>query len=71
MFDSSIFIWGIVLGAVGMGYFTYGKQQRKIMPLISGVGLFVLPYFVDNLTLLLIGAFILMALPFIIFGKGD
>ena len=66
MFDSSIFIWGIVLGAIGMGYFTYGKQQRKIMPLISGVGLFVLPYFVDNLTLLLIGAFALMALPFVI-----
>jgi len=70
MFNSSIFIWGIVLGAIGMGYFTYGKQQRKIIPLISGVGLFVLPYFVDNLTLLLIGAFILMALPFIIFRKS-
>ncbi|HHB95226.1 MAG TPA: hypothetical protein ENK88_08780 [Campylobacterales bacterium] len=65
MFNSSIFIWGIILGAIGMGYFTYGKQQRKIMPLIGGVGLFVLPYFVDNLTLLLIGAFVLMALPFI------
>jgi len=66
MFDSSIFIWSIVLGTVGMGYFTYGKQQRKIIPFISGVGLFILPYFVDNLTLLFIGAFILMALPFVI-----
>ncbi|MCK4440585.1 MAG: hypothetical protein KAU90_01175 [Sulfurovaceae bacterium] len=69
MFDSSIFIWGIILGAIGMGYFTYGKQQKKIIPLISGVGLFVLPYFLNNLTILLIGAFILMALPFI-FGKS-
>lgn len=56
-------VWGILFGAIGMGYFVYGKKQAAILPLVCGVGLMVFPYFVTGtLWMLLVGA-ALMAAP--------
>ena len=58
-------IWGMLFGAFGMGYFVYGKQQRRIVALACGIGLMVFPYFfTSTLWLLLIGA-ALMTAPFV------
>lgn len=63
MSGGSLFV-SLMLGAVGLGYFTYGRRQQVVWPLVSGVGLMVFPYFVDSiLWMLAIGA-ALMALPF-------
>ena len=57
---------GILAGAIGVGYFMYGKRQTKVVPLIAGMALCVYPYFVDSvLWLCLIGA-ALLAAPFVI-----
>lgn len=64
MGSMSTLIFGVLFGAVGMGYFVYGRKQRLGMALLSGVVLCVFPYFVSNIILtILIGA-IFMALPF-------
>lgn len=56
-------VWGILFGAIGMGYCLYGRQQRAPVPLVCGVGLIFFPYFVSGtLAMLLIGA-ALMAIP--------
>ncbi len=56
-------VWGMLFGAIGMGYCLYGRQQRAPIPLVCGVGLMVFPYFVSGTLLtLLIGA-VLMAIP--------
>ena len=56
-------VWGMLFGAIGMGYFIYGKRQSALLPLVCGVGLMVFPYFVSGtLWMLLIGA-LLMAVP--------
>jgi hypothetical protein len=47
----------IFLGSVGLGFFVYGKKQRRAPHLAVGVLLMVYPYFVSNVALmLLIGA---------------
>jgi hypothetical protein len=47
----------VFFGALGAGYALYGRKQRAISPLISGVALMVFPYFVSGtLTTLLVGA---------------
>ena len=57
---------GIFTGAIGAGYFMYGKRQAKFVPVIAGMLLCVYPYFVDGvLWLVLVGA-ALMAAPFLI-----
>ena len=56
-------VWGMLFGAIGMGYFIYGKRQSSLLPLLCGVGLMIFPYFVSGtLWMLLIGG-ALMAAP--------
>ena len=31
--------WGIVFGAFGVGYFIYGRKQKRFVPLFCGIGL--------------------------------
>lgn len=55
---------GALFGCVGLGYFVYGKRQQAAVPLICGVVLMALPYFIDStLALLLVGA-VLVAVPY-------
>jgi hypothetical protein len=56
-------VWGMLFGAIGVGYFIYGRRQSALLPLFCGFGLMIFPYFVTGtLWMLLIGA-LLMALP--------
>jgi len=47
----------LLVSAVGAGIFLYGKKQRRVPQLVTGLLLMVYPYFVDGwITMLLIGA---------------
>ena len=60
------FVFGILAGAIGAGYFVYGKRQTKVVPMAAGVLLCIYPYFTDNLVLLLVIGVALLAAPFVI-----
>ena len=65
MSGTAALVWGILFGAVGGGYFVYGKKQHEPMPMLCGFALMVFPHFVSStLMLLLVGAS-LMAVPFL------
>ncbi|HXT04970.1 MAG TPA: amino acid transport protein [Casimicrobiaceae bacterium] len=57
---------GIFTGAIGVGYFMYGKRQTKFVPLIAGMMLCVYPYFVSGALWLVVVGAALMAAPFLI-----
>ncbi len=59
-------IWSVLFGAIGLGYFIYGKRQRAILPFLSGFGLFIFPYFMPNVYVLVFTGLVLMALPYFI-----
>lgn len=59
-------LWGILFGSIGMGFFIYGKKQKAIVPLFSGIGLCVFPYFVTNAILMVITGVVLMAVPYFV-----
>ena len=59
-------IVGIIAGAVGMGYFIYGKRQAKLTPLLAGVLLCIYPYFTDSLLWLSVIGLALVAAPFLV-----
>ena len=60
-------LWvGVVAGAIGMGYFIYGKRQAKYVPMLAGVLLCVYPYFVESLLALSVIGLLLVAAPFLI-----
>jgi len=58
------FVWSIVFGAIGIGYFSFGKKRDKNIFLLSGVALMVFPYFVEGLTLNIVVGVALVILPF-------
>ena len=59
-------IIGVFAGAIGMGYFIYGKRQGRMVPMISGVLLCIYPYATENLLWLSIIGIALVAAPFLI-----
>jgi len=59
-------IWGILFGSFGLAYFIYGKKQKKIMPLLCGLGLMLFPYVVTNATLIVIIGILLVVAPWFI-----
>lgn len=45
-------VWGMLFGAIGVGFFVYGKRQQTIAPLLCGLVLMIYPWFVTNAVLL-------------------
>lgn len=66
MVTPAMLMWGILFGAIGIGYLVYGKQQKRAMPLLTGVLLILLPYFISSTWLAVILGALLVAAPFIV-----
>lgn len=60
------FIIGAVAGIFGVAYFIYGKKEQRPVPLLAGALLCVLPYFIGDMTVLLLVCAALLAAPFVI-----
>jgi len=66
MEGTSTIVWGILFGALGLGFFTYGRRQRAVVPLLTGIALCILPYFVPNVYVLVLIGVVLMAIPYFV-----
>ena len=66
MENESLLIWGMIFGAIGLGFFTYGRRQKAVIPLLTGVALFTVPYFISNVYLLVTAGAALVALPYFV-----
>ncbi len=56
----------MVFGSFGLGFFMYGKKQKAIVPLLVGIALFIFPYFISDVTMLVIVGAILVVLPYFV-----
>ena len=59
-------IIGLFTGALGLGYFIYGKKMQLFVPMVSGGLLCALPYFVDNNLVLILLSLAAMIAPFVL-----
>ena len=66
MDSTAVLLWGLLFGSVGFAFFIYGKKQKTVVPLITGIALCVVPYFIPNVYALVIVGVILMAIPFFV-----
>ena len=66
MSDTATLLWGVIFGSVGLGFFIYGRKQQAIVPLAVGIALFVAPYVIPNLYLLLLVGVTLIVLPYFV-----
>ena len=66
MGSTAVLIWGMLFGAIGFGFFLYGKKQKTVVPLITGIALCVVPYFIANVYVLVMAGVILVVIPFFV-----
>ena len=66
MFETSVLMWGLVFGSIGLGLFIYGKKQGALIPLICGAVLMVMPYVTANVYVLVLLGAVLTVAPFVI-----
>jgi len=64
--DDNSLLWGMVFGSFGLGFFSYGKKQKRMVSMACGVGLMVFPYFVTDTVWMLVVGVALMAVPFFV-----
>ena len=62
---TSLFL-GVLFGSIGFGFFLYGRKQRKVVPLLCGIVLMIVPYFIPNNSLLFVVGAVLAAIPYFI-----
>jgi len=56
----------ILFGSIGAGYFIYGKKQRQVVPLLTGLALCVYPYFISHGYAIVVVGLVLTAVPWFI-----
>lgn len=66
MGSTAVLLWGLLFGSIGFGFFLYGKKQKAVVPLITGIALCVVPYFIANVYVLVMVGVILIAIPFFV-----
>ena len=64
--STAVLIWGMLFGAIGFGFFLYGKKQKAVVPIITGIALCVVPYFIANVYVLVGVGVILVAIPYFV-----
>lgn len=60
----SLFL-AVVFGSLGFGYLVYGRRQRAVVPIVCGLLLLIVPYFIGSAGLLLAIGVALAVLPFV------
>lgn len=64
--DMGSLIFSVIFGALGTGYFIYGKRQGKAMPMLVGIALSIFPFFISGAWSMCLVGIALSALPFVL-----
>lgn len=64
MANTAVLLWGMLFASIGLGFFIYGKKQKAAIPLVSGIALSIYPFFITDLTLLIVIGIILTLTPY-------
>jgi len=63
--NEATLLWSVLFGGIGVGFFSYGRKQKSIVPLLTGIALFVFPYFISSTTLLVAVGVFLIFIPYL------
>jgi hypothetical protein len=52
MFTAGFLFASLVWGSIGVGYFIYGKKQQSLSPMVGGIAMIGVSYFVGSALLM-------------------
>ncbi len=64
--NEATLLWGMFFGAIGVGYFIYGKKHKKMVSLGCGVTLIVFLYVITVTWPMVITGSMLMIVPWLV-----
>jgi hypothetical protein len=64
--STSLVFLGLLFGSLGAGYCLYGRRQRALVPLVAGLLLIGVPYFIASVAALVVVGVVLAAVPFFV-----
>lgn len=68
--DINWLLLSMVYSTIGLGMFMYGKKAVRFVPLVAGLLLMIIPYFLSSLLWMTVVSAIIMVSPFFIGGEG-
>jgi hypothetical protein len=70
LFDPGFLFASLVWGSVGVGYFIYGKRQQSFVPMIGGILMIAVSYFVASPWLMSLICLALMVGVYVLLKRG-
>jgi hypothetical protein len=70
IFDTEFLFASLLWGSIGVGYFIYGKKQQKIVPLLGGLAMVAVSYFVSSALLMSLISIALMVAVYLLVKRG-
>lgn len=64
--NTAVLFLGLVFGSAGLGFFIYGKKQQRVVPLVCGLCLMIVPYFISSTLVIVAVGLALMAIPYFV-----
>lgn len=68
--NTSFLFASLLWGTIGGGYWIYGKKQREMMPMIGGVAMIAVSYFVTSWLLMTLLCAALMVAVYLLVKRG-
>ena len=66
LFDTKFLFASLLWGSIGVGYFIYGKKQQEMTPMLGGLAMIAVSYFVGSALLMsLISITLIVAVYFL------
>ena len=70
MFDTNFLFASLLWGSIGVGYFMYGRKQREMAPMLGGVAMIAVSYFVSSALLMSLISIAVVVAVYLLVKRG-
>jgi hypothetical protein len=70
LFNPSFLFASLLWGSIGVGYFIYGKKQQSLSPMVGGIVMIAVSYFVGSALLMSLICILLIVAVYLLLRRG-
>ena len=70
-FNCNVLFASLFWGSIGVGYFIYGKKQQSWPPMVGGIAMIAVSYFVGWVSLMSLASIAIMAGVYVLIKRGN
>ena len=70
MLNTNFLLASLLWGSIGLGYFIYGKKQQSLSPMVGGIVMIGVSYFVGSALLMSLICILLIVAVYVLLRRG-